>query len=157
MKITLKCDRCRKEIERYPSQIKKHNFCSRECLSAFSDKDLNPTGYADLKDYTKMSQHMHDLNIALNPSRMTFVIRRRVRIARMGTGLKHGYTKIYGRAAHRVEAEKMLGRPLKPGEVVHHLDGNKRNNRSENLMVFSSQAEHAAWHKTHDKKEGDAE
>ena len=46
----------------------------------------------------------------------------------------------------RVVAEQLLGRPLRPGEVVHHIDGNKRNNRSENLRVFSSQAEHAKFH-----------
>ena len=33
----------------------------------------------------------------------------------------------------------ILGRPLLPGEVVHHINGD---NRPENLRVFSSQAEH---------------
>lgn len=46
----------------------------------------------------------------------------------------------------------ILGRPLERGEVVHHIDRNKRNNEPENLMVFPSQAHHAAWHKEHDKE-----
>lgn len=53
-------------------------------------------------------------------------------------------------------AEQMLGRPLKKGEVVHHIDNNKRNNQPSNLMVFKSQKEHAKWHAEHDKKWGDA-
>lgn len=63
------------------------------------------------------------------------------------------YTKFLGRHMHRVVAELMLGRPLKSDEVVHHIDGDKRNNRPENLMVFSSQKEHAAFHAAQ-KKEG---
>lgn len=41
---------------------------------------------------------------------------------------------------------------LHPGEVVHHINGDKRDNRPENLRVFSSQAEHARWHKENDKE-----
>ena len=149
MKTELKCDWCGKPIFKYQSQIKKHNFCSRKCLNSFSAKDLNPEGYADLKNYSSMSDHMSELNREMNPTRMTEAVRRRVRISRLGTGKKGGYTKIYGKAAHRVAAEKMLGRELYPGEVVHHIDGNKRNNTPQNLIVFHSQAEHAAWHKAH--------
>jgi hypothetical protein len=44
---------------------------------------------------------------------------------------------------HRHMAATMLGRALLPGEVVHHLDGNARNNMPENRVVLSSQRCHA--------------
>lgn len=47
------------------------------------------------------------------------------------------------RSLHRVLAEQTLGRPLLPGEIVHHRDGNKTNNAPQNLLVLPSQAYHA--------------
>lgn len=38
---------------------------------------------------------------------------------------------------HRKVAENKIGRELKPYEVVHHQDGNKKNFRKENLSVMS--------------------
>jgi len=56
------------------------------------------------------------------------------------------YTKTKGRHIHRVVMEQMLGRPLTPGEIVHHKDGNKLNNSPENLELISSQADHTRAH-----------
>jgi len=41
----------------------------------------------------------------------------------------------------------ILGRPLKPNEVVHHIDGIGYNDNPENLMVFATQKDHLAFHR----------
>lgn len=48
---------------------------------------------------------------------------------------------------HIAVAEKKLGRELKKGEVVHHLDENKQNNSPDNIIIFATNAEHTAFHK----------
>jgi hypothetical protein len=63
-----------------------------------------------------------------------------------GRGDGKAYRKHLGRHEHRVVMEQMIGRSLRAGEVVHHIDGNKLNNDPANLQLFASQAEHARHH-----------
>ena len=55
------------------------------------------------------------------------------------------YRKRKGRHEHRVVAEEALGRPLRHGEVVHHIDGDHLNNVPENLQVMT-QGDHVREH-----------
>lgn len=56
------------------------------------------------------------------------------------------YRKVRGRHEHRIVAAQKIGRPLRRGEIVHHINGNIRDNRPENLQVMS-QGQHIEEHR----------
>lgn len=49
------------------------------------------------------------------------------------------------RDEHRIRYEKFIGRKLKKGEVVHHINGDTKDNRIENLSLMKNH-EHAQLH-----------
>lgn len=147
------CNWCGKKFKRYPSQMagKEMAFCSRECLARYRSKEYNPEG----RPITR-HPHLSEYNRQHNAERMTPEVRAKLSQARLDTGEGKSYRKVNGRHKHRTVAEQILGRPLLEGEVVHHINRNKRDNRPENLMIFESQEEHARWHKAHDEEGGGA-
>ena len=63
------------------------------------------------------------------------------------------YPQVYNRKTrrmeylHRVVAAKQLGRALEPGEVVHHINGDKQDARPENLAVLRVGEHSWGWFK----------
>lgn len=55
------------------------------------------------------------------------------------------YTKDW-RPEHQIKAEEKLGRPLRKGEVVHHVNFDKGNNSLDNIYIADSNSKHRKLH-----------
>lgn len=67
-------------------------------------------------------------------------------------GKSHHLADVRGYAyEHRLVAEEKLGRRLLPGEIVHHLNEDKQDNRPENVDVVASIAHHMVEHRQHER------
>jgi hypothetical protein len=50
------------------------------------------------------------------------------------------------RKEHFLVIEEFLGRKLDPKEVVHHIDGNRQNNKLDNLVLCENESDHQKLH-----------
>lgn len=75
-----------------------------------------------------------------------------------GVNIHQGYKRLTqgancNRLQHVVIVEQHLGRKLAKGEVVHHINGDKLDNRIENLKVMTA-SEHSRMHAIERQKQG---
>lgn len=124
--VEVSCFFCRKKIVKSRSRITRneHNFCSKEC----TDKGKG--------------EYMHGARIGTyNGGRTTFSNYIAISDKQNSSSNKRGYI-----LEHRYVMENFIGRKLKKGEVVHHIDRDRTNNDISNLILFPSQSEHIKHH-----------
>lgn len=114
--VNLVCPICSVEFQSYPSRIKdgRGKFCSRKCSSISKKeniKERNPNWRGGRFTHTN-----------------GYIVIRKPNHPKAN---RKGY--IY---EHRFVAENKIGRILKDDEVAHHLDGDKKNNNQDNIVVM---------------------
>jgi hypothetical protein len=151
-----KCEQCGKDVYSYPSRPAR--FCSKSCArTAANLTDQNPAYHRDI---TGENNPMHGRGLVGENNPMHG---KRNHLAPRWKGgrkiRKDGYTLVvapdehpypaYTKPSglkyileHRYAMEQHLGRYLEPQEVIHHINNNPRDNRIENLRLYSSQSEH---------------
>ncbi len=92
--------------------------------------------------------HYRSANHRWNPTRRTITksgIRVYVTPDHPYFAMAHKCSKGYAILEHRLIMAEHIGRCLEPWEVVHHIDGDNRNNSIDNLALLPNQAMHSAY------------
>jgi len=111
------CPECKQVVERVRKDGIKANYCGHKCYAKNRDKRGPYKAFVVISGYRYIQ----------SPG--------------------HPYATLKGYVAeHRLIAEKIIGRYLRPDEVVHHKNKNKLDNSDSNLMVMTV-SNHIKLHK----------
>lgn len=140
-RIELICLECGNKHLKLECQLKKGRgkFCSKICAN--KNRQVGRTIkclFCEKEFYRRASEEKRNvLQFCSNEC----YFNNRILNAKKTTYLKEGSVH-----RHILVAEKALNRKLNKGEIVHHIDEDKKNNNIENLAVLPSQSIHAKVH-----------
>jgi hypothetical protein len=117
---------------------------AKQCCIDGCTKDISKGARGMCAMHTQRVRRYGDPNY-ITPEAQRRANNRASQLARFDAIKETTYRKHHGRHEHRIVAERLLGRPLAKGEIVHHKDGNKHNNDPSNLEVMT-QSEHMKLH-----------
>lgn len=117
------CLNCRKKFYCEKGLISKARYCSRSCQGAWMAKTGGRKAWSNGHWKGGLSDSSHGYRM-------------------LTSGVYSEKFKLH----HRFVMEKYLGRDLDSSEIVHHINGNKKDNRIENLEIMT-RAEHMNHHR----------
>lgn len=125
--VELVCEHCGCTYTRKPSRVKKSRFCSRKCCGHWVYEFKNKDKFLE---QSKLSGSM-------SPT------------WKGGVQVIGGYRLVSRggkrKQEHRLVMEENIGRELSREEIVHHINGDKLDNRIKNLEILT-QSEHIKKH-----------
>ena len=135
-RVNVFCAWCGKEFETRPYEINRGQgkYCSLSCSQS------NRAGLR--KGYKQSPEHVAK-RIQSGEDHYNW---------KGGVKIQNGYRFIRQEGGgykqeHRIIGEKVLGRPLKSTEVVHHVNGDRADNRNKNLVICDT-GYHSWLHRT---------
>jgi hypothetical protein len=128
-RVSVTCETCGRNF--YPWYNTRQRFCSHKCHGVFLKTHPAPVALPGVLSVNWRGGRYTD-------KRDGYVY------VRVGVG----QTKSHKMKEHRLIMAEYLGRPLKHNEIVHHKNGNRADNRLENLELWVVQ--HPSGQHIHD-------
>lgn len=128
---TKPCNYCKKNFTNYKSNYRK--FCSNKCRHDFKKGKL-PEQLKRTLGHLKGNKHP-------NWKGGKFIDTNGYVWVRLPNESYKTMQKPYI-YEHRIIMEQHLGREIKKGEIIHHLNGNRSDNKLENLRLVSNHSKH---------------
>ncbi len=144
-RVEFKCEICNKQFNRTKGSLKFRNarFCSAQCRNDY---------FAKMPKYKKCVICGKEIKDRMNGTRVycssdCYWIKLREIYSDVRIKDDYEFKVIDGKKVrvHVLVMEKHIGRKMKKGEVIHHINFNNLDNRIENLEILT-QSEHIKKH-----------